>query len=180
MPSITCDDRRALVTCELRDPNRAMISLTAQYALRAMVLIAQEESEGPVLASRIARSEKVPRQYLSVILRQAVRSGLLNSTRGRGGGFVLKRPASDISLAQIVSPFDRQTSQGGCPFGMARCSDEHPCPVHDHWKPIVSSYRRMLEQTMLADLIESPTRRRNLTTIRNTRRTARRAKHSGK
>ncbi len=155
-----------------------MISLTAQYALRALVLIAQNDANRPVLASQIAQRVHVPRQYLSVVLRQAVRSGFLKSTRGRGGGFVLARPAAALTLAEILEPYDRLLAVDACPFGLSRCNDNQSCPIHNHWKPVATAYRRMLKETTLADLLKGPAGRhpRRSKSNKATRKPARRGK----
>lgn len=128
-----------------------MISQTAQYALRAMVAIASEE--GPVLARQIAKSTSIPKPYLSTVLRLAVRAGILQSSRGRGGGFVLARPAGRLTLFDIVAAFDDVGQGPRCPFGMPQCTDAQACPMHEVWKPVSQGFRNMLMKTPLSDLI---------------------------
>ncbi len=128
-----------------------MISQTAQYALRAMVTIASEE--GPVLARQIAKSTSIPKPYLSTVLRLAVRAGILHSSRGRGGGFVLARPAERLTLFDIVAAFDDVGQGPRCPFGMPQCSDAQACPMHEVWKPVSLGFRNMLMKTSLSELI---------------------------
>lgn len=123
--------------------------MTAQYALRALVYIARQPGEHPVLAREIAARTRVPSHYLSRILRDAVRCGLLESARGVGGGFRLARPAEDIRLIDVLSPFDDVLARSRCPFGQPQCNDSNPCGFHDYWKPIAAAYRSMLERTSL-------------------------------
>lgn len=129
-----------------------MLSATAQYALRAMVYIAAHDREHPVLAKEIASKTGVPLQYLSRILHDAVRAGLLTSSRGVGGGFRLARPKAKIKLIEILSKYDDVLDKAKCPFGQARCNDSNPCGFHDHWKPISMAYREMLESTTLGEV----------------------------
>lgn len=131
-----------------------MLSMTAQYALRAFVFIATHEDGHPVLAKDIAAHTGVPPHYLSRILRDAVRARLLESARGVGGGFRLARPPQKMKLVDLLSPFDDVLDRSKCPFGQPRCNDQNPCGFHDHWKPISMAYRRMLEETTLADIDE--------------------------
>lgn len=126
-----------------------MLSMTAQYALRALVYIAGAGEERPVLAREIAAHTKIPSHYLSRILRDAVRVGLLESARGIGGGFRLTKAPGDVRLIDVLSPFDDVLSSSRCPFGQPRCNDSHPCGFHEYWKPISAAYRRMLEDTTL-------------------------------
>lgn len=124
-----------------------MLSKTAQYALRAFAYIAAQEVVRPILAKDIARRTSVPLHYLSRILRDGVRAGLLESARGVGGGFRLSRPPARIKLIEVLSLFDDVPGRSRCPFGQPRCNDQHPCGFHEHWKPVSAAYRRMLEQT---------------------------------
>lgn len=129
-----------------------MLSTTAQYALRAMVYIAAQPVETPVLAKEISAKTGVPLHYLSRILRDAVRGGLLESARGVGGGFRLSRPKNKIKLLEVLSPFDDVLDRSKCPFGQPRCNDSMPCGFHKYWKPIKVAYSEMLEQTTLDDV----------------------------
>lgn len=131
-----------------------MLSMTAQYALRAFVYIATHGSDRPVLAKEIAAHTGVPSHYLSRILRDAVRAGLLESARGVGGGFRLSRPPGRIKLLDVLSPFDDVLDRSRCPFGQPRCNDASPCGFHEYWKPISQAYRRMLEETTLTQIDE--------------------------
>jgi Rrf2 family iron-sulfur cluster assembly transcriptional regulator len=126
-----------------------MLSMTAQYALRAFVYIAAQEAKRPVLAKEIAAHTGVPAQYLSRILRDAVRAGLLESARGVGGGFRLARPAGRIRLFDVLAAYDNVLDRSRCPFGQPKCNDDHPCGFHRYWKPIALAYRNMLENITL-------------------------------
>lgn len=143
-----------------------MISITAQYALRAIVYVASLHGKRSVLAREVAAKTGVPSFYLSRILRDAARAGLLASTRGVGGGFRLARPAKMIRLIEVVEPFDQVLRRSGCPFGQPRCNDDHPCGFHRHWKPLSRAYRRMLEETTLDRIgpegLRGPRRRKPL------------------
>ncbi len=151
-----------------------MLSQTAQYALRALVYIAQHAQEGPVLAREIAGKTNVPKQYLSTILREAVRSGLLKSTRGKGGGFQLAKPPLKTRLLDVLKPFDDIAARTGCPFGQEKCSDENPCVFHDHWKPVAVAYQDMLNDTTLYDMQREAMLHPKKKTKKKKRRTTRR------
>jgi Rrf2 family iron-sulfur cluster assembly transcriptional regulator len=140
-----------------------MLSMTAQYALRAFVYLAARGEKRSVLAKEIASRTGVPSHYLSRILRDAVRAGLLESARGVGGGFRLARPAAKIRLYDVLAPFDDVLDRSRCPFGQPRCNDDHPCGFHRYWKPIATAYHNMLENITLDRVDEkgmTATRRR--------------------
>lgn len=132
-----------------------MLSQTCGYALRAVTYIAQHGTEGPVLAKDIAEQSDVPLRYLQKVLRDLVRSGVLASARGIGGGFRLGRDAKDIRLADVLIPFDDILPRTACPFGNPECGVSDPCPIHDRWLGVVTVYKTFLETTTIGDLISN-------------------------
>ena len=130
-----------------------MISLTGEYALRAMIFLTRHRDEWPISGPRIAEEAGIPRKYLSAILADLVRAGLLEGTRGKNGGFRISRPAKRICLAEIVLPFELMNSQRRtCPFGNAICNDQDPCGAHERWKGVKAALDRFLEETTLQDV----------------------------
>lgn len=123
------------------------------YAIRALIYIAERSKEGPCLAKDIAEAEGMPRHYLSKILKDLVGAKILESNMGPGGGFVLKRPASKISLVQIVQVFDDIHSDlKSCAIGWARCSDDKPCSLHERFKSLREEIKTYLHTTTLDQL----------------------------
>lgn len=110
----------------------------------------------------IAEAEGMPRPFASKILLELVRAGLLRSTRGPGGGYGLARPAAEINLLQIKEIFDGTRDLDECAVGLARCSDEAPCPLHDFFQPLRRSIRAYLEGTTLEDMAGALERKRVL------------------
>lgn len=129
-----------------------MWSQTCEYALRAVTYIAQHAQDSPVLAKDIAAEMNIPHQYLQKVLRELVRNRVLGSTRGIGGGFQLTRAAREVTLAEVIEPFDSSMNLESCPFGNPLCGQANPCPVHDQWAVVVGSYKGFLDTTTLADL----------------------------
>jgi len=82
------------------------LSRTVAYALRASLLLAKHESNGPVPCSRLARDGNMPERFLLQILRSMVTHGVLQSTRGVDGGYALARSSENISLLNIVEAID--------------------------------------------------------------------------
>nr|NIP61150.1 Rrf2 family transcriptional regulator [Gemmatimonadota bacterium]NIR77653.1 Rrf2 family transcriptional regulator [Gemmatimonadota bacterium]NIT86195.1 Rrf2 family transcriptional regulator [Gemmatimonadota bacterium]NIU30020.1 Rrf2 family transcriptional regulator [Gemmatimonadota bacterium]NIU34984.1 Rrf2 family transcriptional regulator [Gemmatimonadota bacterium] len=83
-----------------------MLSQTAEYALRAALHLARHHEDAPIRVDDVARSLNVPRNYLSKILHELGKEGVLESTRGPKGGFRLAEPPNEIFLARIVGRFD--------------------------------------------------------------------------
>lgn len=130
-----------------------MISRTAQYALRILGALA-EQPEQWVQGEQLASSTGIPANYLSKILSQLRKGGLVHSQKGWGGGFMLDRQALGVPIAEVVQLFDGQRDESACVFGLPRCDPEHPCPLHPYWETIAASYDRMLEGVTIGQLKE--------------------------
>ena len=131
-----------------------MLSKTTEYALRAVAMIARAGGKEPVLAKDIAIEGDIPTKYLSKVLRDLVRAGVLYSSRGIGGGFRLRRRAETLKLIDVVRPFEDVLAARRCPFGKAKCSDEDPCTMHEQWRPVAEAFRTLMERTTVADIIQ--------------------------
>lgn len=125
-----------------------MISLTGEYALRALIYLAQHADEWPVPGRTIAKETKIPRKYLSSILGDLVRAGVLNSTPGPGGGFSMLRTPKETMLIEVLAPFEPSPdTQRSCPFGNTMCGEDDPCTGHEQWKKVQETYSRFLKGT---------------------------------
>ncbi len=130
-----------------------MLSQTAEYALRTVLFIAGHADEGPARAEEMAGSLKIPRNYLSKTLHRLVQGGILSSTRGRGGGFILAKDAREISLLAVVGLFDQIEPRRQCLLGRPTCSDDHACDAHAAWKDVSGRVAKFFTNTSVADLI---------------------------
>lgn len=129
-----------------------ILSRTSQYAVQAMIYMATQPLNNPVLNKDIADRLNVPAPYLAKILQAMSKGGLLSSFRGRLGGFCLREPAAQISLMRLLQLTEGADFTHSCLLGLKRCSDETACPVHARWLPIKEQVIEMLNQMTLADL----------------------------
>ena len=132
-----------------------ILSQTAVYALKAVLYLSETEGDQPMRVDDIAAALDVPRNYLSKILHVLAREGVLTSTRGPHGGFRLGRTPAELTLESVIRHFDEITTASGCLLGRARCSDEHPCAAHAHWKSVSLSVRTFLRETTIEDFAAS-------------------------
>lgn len=140
-----------------------MISQTAQYALRTVLHIAAHgDTDTPVRAAALAGALGLPANYLAKTLHQLARDGVLESTRGRTGGFRLARPPQEIALLTVVAPFDQIGQRSICLLGRAQCSDRAPCPAHHRWKEAQQGLLHFFQNTTVADLLADSGLRRSL------------------
>lgn len=128
-----------------------MLMRTSQYALRALIYLAQNEDAWPIPGAQIAAETGVPTKYLSKVLGDLVRCGVLDSAPGRTGGFRLRRPAAKIRLFDVLAPFEH-FERRECPFGNRVCSDTNPCGAHDSWKKVVGAQQDFLRETSLREV----------------------------
>jgi len=130
-----------------------MVSLTARHALRALVELARIEAGKAMLGKDLANISGIPSNYLSKIMWTLGSAGLIDATRGSGGGYRLARPASQIRLIEVIDLFDKARVKTACLLSDERpCSDSDPCSAHQAWHEVSAAYVQFLECTTLADI----------------------------
>jgi Rrf2 family protein len=123
------------------------------YAVHAMLQLARADSDAPVPCSQLAHEGKMPERFLLQILRSLVTHGLLHSTRGVDGGYVLARPADEISLMDIFDAFDNPLIPS-VP-ALEKLSDETRDELLEVLNRASSAARRELKRLTMADLLHA-------------------------
>lgn len=139
-----------------------LYSNACEYALRALTRLAGMPAGEVVPLRELARAEEIPAPFLAKIVQGVVRGGLLRSTRGRGGGVSLARPAAMITLLDVKRVMDGTADLDGCAVGLAACSDTMPCGQHEAWKPLREAIKHYLGTTTLADMASALAEKRAL------------------
>jgi len=129
-----------------------LLSQTAEYALRAMAWLVATSPEAPVRARDLSAATGIPPQYLSKILRRLVLAGLLESQKGRGGGFTLAYAPEEIRFVDILEAVDAYPAPGRCAFGWGACNADYPCPLHSAWIQMSEALRSWANNTTLAEV----------------------------
>jgi len=137
-------------------------SSACEYAIRALAHMAGSPPGTRLLARNVAAHERVPGPFLGKIFQTLVRANILASNKGPGGGFSIARDPKTITLFDIYQAIDGTTYLEGCAVGLARCSDETPCPLHERWKPVRERIRNYLQTTTLADMAQATRKKREL------------------
>lgn len=132
-----------------------IISRTSQYAIQALIYIATQQPNQPILNREIAARLNVPAPYLAKIMQSLCRGGLLTSFRGRLGGFTLRTEPSSVDLMSILHVTEGAEFTQGCVLGLKLCSDETACPMHTRWKPIKQHIIDLLHEQTLDKLAEA-------------------------
>jgi Rrf2 family protein len=127
-----------------------MFSQTVEYALRAMMHLASLDGT-PETSERIAAETKVPPGYLCKVMRDLVRARLVESYRGRGGGFVLAARPADITILDVVGAVDPIRRIHKCPMD----KPEHAklCPLHQRLDEALASVESSFRKTTLAEVL---------------------------
>lgn len=126
-----------------------MISQAVEYSLRAMVILTQS-ADGPVTVQAMAGRGQIPAPYLSKLLQALSRAGLVASQRGVGGGYVLTRPAAQVTLADVVNAVDPLQRIKTCPLGIR--GHVALCPLHRKLDQALASIEQAFQETTLDDL----------------------------
>ncbi len=136
-----------------------MITLTqkAKYALKALVFLAKAYESGPVLINRIAESEGISRKFLELILLELKNNGVLQSKKGRGGGYWLAQPPEDIYLGHVIRIFEGALAPLPCAskryYRRCECVDEATCEVRAVMLEVKAATLRVLDTTTLRDTL---------------------------
>lgn len=128
------------------------LSSTSEYALRAMSWLALQPKGEPVTAADLCRGTAVPLAYLLKIMKRMVDAGLVTSARGKGGGFILAKPAGKVSYLDILEASGYGSRPDGCVFGWDKCRNDRPCPMHESWSALNKTFIAWAKVTTLATL----------------------------
>ena len=132
------------------------IGTRGRYALSALVDLAVHGTSAPVALCEIAERQDISLFYLEQLFVRLRRENLVNSVRGRCGGYVLARPASDIAIADIMRAVGEPVHPGRCDCRGGR----DDCLSHDLWEQLGDEILRYLDSVSLEDVCQRRVRRR--------------------
>ncbi len=127
-----------------------MLSKTCEYALRAMIYVAQHSKNGQMInIKEISENIDSPELFIGKILQNLSKQGFLQSSKGRYGGFYIDDKGAKRSLADIVIAVDGDKMFKGCGVGLEYCSEKKPCPIHYQYKEARNSIYKIYKTTTL-------------------------------
>jgi Rrf2 family protein len=134
-----------------------MLSKRSKYAIKALLALADHERGEPVRIVDLAQEEQIPPKFLELILLGLKNQGILQSRKGKGGGYLLARDPADIYLGQIVRMFDGPLAPVPCAsqtayVACADCPNEAVCGVHLAMKAVRDATAKVLDGTSIASL----------------------------
>ena len=131
--------------------------MKARYALRALYSLAADESGAPTLIADLAERERIPRKFLEAILVELRNAGILQSKKGKGGGYALARPAAEVTIGQVMRAIDgplaptpcaRESAYSPC----AECPNVETCGTRMVMKEVRDAIANVLDGTTLANV----------------------------
>lgn len=128
------------------------LSRKGNYAVRAVLDLAVHYGHGLRKAREIAEEMRIPRNFLSLILSDLVRAGVLRATAGPAGGYELVVPPSEVSLLEIVELAEGPIELTRCVLRGAPCGAAGYCAAHDIWTSAQDALVRHLASTTFADI----------------------------
>jgi Rrf2 family protein len=130
-----------------------MFNKETEYALRGMVYIKlQNIKKRRPGTAEIAKEIEAPQFFTAKILQRMVRSGFLNSIKGKGGGFYFDPDRPDLPLNKLITSIEGDSSFSGCGFGLKQCSETNPCPVHEKYAPIREAINKLVSEETVQSL----------------------------
>jgi Rrf2 family transcriptional regulator, cysteine metabolism repressor len=130
------------------------ISQKLEYATRAVIELANRETEGALVSAReIAEAQQIPQRFLEQQLGTLAKAGIIESHRGAGGGCRLAKPASETSMAEIADAIEGVFYPMFClEPGDATCFQDSKCGLQGMWNEVQAAVRTVFKNTSVADL----------------------------
>ena len=129
-----------------------IFSRSCEYALQAVSFLASQSQKSFVLARDISGALNIPPHYLGKILQILVKHNILNSKKGKSGGFVINGTPKEIMLNEIIVIMDGPDYLEQCIMGFPGCSNNNPCAVHGEWSKLKMGIINLLRNTSITDL----------------------------
>ena len=128
------------------------ITRKLDYGLRALLYLSSQPVSRPVILREISKKTKIPRQFLAKILLNLMKEGLVRSHRGSQGGFLLAKPAREISFLDVFEAINGPLAINRCLSDDYRCECEGSCGIKQVWSKAQRNLTDILVNTTLADL----------------------------
>ena len=136
-----------------------IFSKKCEYGLQAVLYLAVRSKGEVVSSDEIAKKLGIPKEFISKILQSLTESGIVDSRKGKAGGFFLAKDPSLISLIDIVAAIDGLEMFNSCVLGFPSCNPDNPCPLHSKWGELRTKTYDMLTDETIDKFRESTLRK---------------------
>ena len=134
-----------------------MLSKKSQYAFKALTYLSEKYNQGPVLISEIAKNKKIPIKFLESILLELKKADILESKKGKGGGYFLKQKPEKVKVATVIRLINGPIAMLPCVslYFYERCKNcnETSCGLHDMMIEVRDATLSILDNRTLKDLV---------------------------
>lgn len=129
-----------------------ILSKSCIYGIQAAIAVAAEGGTDYVPIHKLAERLDISFHFLTKVLQQFTHAGIFNSYRGPRGGVALAKPATSISLYDMVATIDGTDIFTECMLGLPGCGIAPPCPAHEQWNAMRTQLASLAKSLTLADL----------------------------
>jgi len=130
-----------------------LLSNSSQYAIRILTYIADQKDSSLINATKLAKTLDIPYKFLTKIMTELVKIDLVESIRGREGGFKLKKKSSNIMIRDILDLFNDSIEDEQCVLGIGFCNGLKKCALHDQWMEPKLLLEKMFRESSLEDIV---------------------------
>jgi Rrf2 family protein len=130
-----------------------MFNKETEYALRGLIYIKlQNLKKRRPGTTEIAKEIDAPQFFTAKILQRLVRYGIVESLKGKGGGFYFDESKPDLTLQKLISATEGDSSFTACGIGLKHCDDKNPCPLHEKYAPIRAAINKLVSEESIGSL----------------------------
>lgn len=122
----------------------SFFSKKCEYGLQAVLYLATLDENYICSSEEIANRLSIPKEFTSKILQSLIEKGMIESRKGKTGGFKLAKKTSEIKLGDVVVAIDGVEIFNNCVMGFTNCSKDKKCLLHDEWHEIINRAYNML------------------------------------
>ena len=128
-----------------------MLSKTTRYALWVLAALSKNPPRGYLRSQELARRLRIPGPYLAKVLYSLSMNDVVESVRGRTGGYRLKHPAESLTLNNLIEIFEPESLLRICVIGSPECPGS-TCPRHRKWQEVQDRFLAVMKETTIADI----------------------------
>src|SRR5450759_1769475 len=132
-----------------------MLGKTTEYAIRSLVYIFIQNQEGKRPGFKeIAKKINSPEQFTAKVLQNLARAELISSMKGRGGGFFFDKPATPLTIFEVIRIIEGDEFFSKCGFGLKQCDGENPCPMHHDYSQVREDFFHLVKKETIQSLVD--------------------------
>lgn len=133
-----------------------MLSKMCKTGLKAVIYLCSQTGKDEYIGiKQIATAIDSSEHTVGKILQVLVKDNVIGSIKGPSGGYYITKEQAQTSLLKIIEAIEGCNKLYECELGLAECSPDHPCPLHNDWKPIKEKIRQLFSERKIADLCRS-------------------------